>query len=132
MILRRTRKPLAVVAVTVVVVLALPFGAAADDGDGREVRAGRSCSSGSETTVRARTDDGSIRVELRIDPARPGPWRVIFLHERRIVYRGTLRPSSTSGNVRLRRTVRDLYGRDSLVFRSSGPRGESCRIAVEL
>ena len=82
--------------------------------------------------LRARTDDGSIRVELRIDPVRPGPWRVIFLHERRIVYRGTLRPSSGNGNVRLRRTVRDLYGPDSLVVRSSGPRAESCRIGVEL
>jgi hypothetical protein len=131
-ILRRTRKTLAVVAVTVVVVLALPFGAAADDGDGREVRVSRSCSRGSDTMLRARTDDGSIRVELRIDPSRPGAWRVIFLHERRIAYRGTLRPSSSSGTVRLRRTVRDLYGRDTLVIRSSGPRGESCRIAVEL
>ena len=54
------------------------------------------------------------------------------LHERRIVYRGTLRPSSSSGNVRLRRTVRDLYGPDSLVIRSTGPRAESCRIAAEL
>jgi hypothetical protein len=131
-ILRRTRKTLAVVAVTVVVVLALPFGAAADDGDGREVRVSRSCSRGSDTMLRARTDDGSIRVELRIDPSRAGAWRVIFLHERRIAYRGTLRPSSSSGNVRLRRTVPDLYGRDSLVFRSTGPGGESCRVAVEL
>jgi hypothetical protein len=131
-ILRRTRKTLAVVAVTVVVVLAIPFGAAADDGDDREVRVSRSCSRGSETMLRARTDDGSIRVEIRIDPSRPGAWRVIFLHERRIAYRGTLRPSSSSGTIRLRRTVRDLYGRDSLVIRSSGPRGESCRIAVEL
>jgi len=129
-ILRRTRKTLAVVVVTVVVVLALPFGAAADDGP--EVRVTRSCSSGSEMSLRARSDAGSIRIELRIDPARPGPWRVIFLHERRIAYRGTLRPSSSSGNVRLRRTVRDLYGRDSLVIRSTGPRGDSCRIAAEL
>lgn len=123
---------LAVAAVALVAALALPFGAAADDGGDREVRAVRSCSNGSETMLRARTDDGSIRVELRIDPARPGPWRVIFLHERRIVYRGTLRPSSSSGNVRLRRTVRDLYGPDSLVIRSTGPRAESCRIAAEL
>jgi hypothetical protein len=124
--------PLAVAAAALVAALALPFGAAADDGGDREVRAARKCSNGSETMLRARTDDGSIRVEFRIDPARPGPWRVIFLHERRIAYRGTLRPSSSSGNVRLRRTVRDLYGPDSLVIRSSGPRGESCRIAAEL
>ena len=132
MILPRTRKTLAVVAEALAATLVLPFRAAADDGDGREVRVSRSCSRGSETMLRARTDDGSIRVELRIDPARPGPWRVIFLHERRIAFRGTLRPSSSSGNVRLRRSVRDLYGRDSLVIRSTGPRGESCRIAVEL
>jgi hypothetical protein len=131
-ILRRTRKTLAVVAVTVVAVLALPFGAAADDGDDREIRVTRACSSGSETSLRARTDDGSIRVELRIEPDRRGPWRVVFLHERRIAYRGTLRPSSSSGTVRLRRIVPDLFGRDSLVIRSSGPRGESCRIAAEL
>ena len=132
MILRRTRKTLAVVAVALAATLVLPFRATADDRDGREVRVTRSCSRGSETMLRARTDDGSIRVELRIEPARSGPWRVVFLHERRIAYRGTLRPSSSSGNVRLRRTVRDLYGRDSLVIRSTGPRGESCRIAAEL
>lgn len=132
MILRRTRKTLAVVAVTVVVALALPFGAAADDGDDREVRVTRSCSNGSEASLRARKDDGSIRVELRIEPDRRGSWHVIFLHERRIAYRGTLRPSSSSGTVRLRRTVPDLYGRDTLVIRSSGPRGESCRVAAEL
>jgi hypothetical protein len=131
-ILRRTRKTLAVVAVTVVVVLALPFGAAADDGDDREVRVSRSCSRGSDAMLRARTDDGSIRVELRIDPSRPGAWRVIFLHERRIAYRGTLRPSSSGGTVRLRRSVPDLFGRDGLVIRASGPRGESCRVATEL
>jgi hypothetical protein len=131
-ILRRTRQTLAVAAVALAATLVLPFRAAADDGGDREVRATRSCSRGSETMLRARTDDGSIRIELRIDPSRAGSWRVIFLHERRIAYRGTLRPSSSSGNVRLRRTVPDLYGRDSLVFRSTGPRGESCRVAVEL
>jgi hypothetical protein len=131
-ILRRTRQTLAVAAVALAATLVLPFRAAADDGGDREVRATRSCSRGSETMLRARTDDGSIRIELRIDPGRAGSWRVIFLHERRIAYRGTLRPSSSSGNVRLRRTVPDLYGRDSLVFRSTGPGGESCRVAVEL
>jgi hypothetical protein len=129
-ILRRTRKTLAVAAVALAATLVLPLRAAADDGDDREVRVARSCSRGSETTLRARTDDGSIRVEVRIDAAQPGPWRVIFLHERRIAFRGTLRTSS--GDVRLRRTVRDLYGRDSLVIRSTGPRGESCRIAAAL
>ena len=69
-----------VVATAIVVTLALPFGAAADDGDDREVRVTRSCSRGSDTSLRARTDDGSIRVELRIDPDRRGPWSVIFLH----------------------------------------------------
>jgi hypothetical protein len=131
-ILRRTRQTLAVAAVALAATLVLPFRAAADDGSDREVRATRSCSRGSDTMLRARSDDGSIRIELRIDPGRAGSWHVIFLHERRIAYRGTLRPTSSSGNVRLRRTVPDLYGRDSLVIRSTGPLGESCRIAVEL
>jgi hypothetical protein len=128
-----TRNTLAVAAAALVAVLALPLGAAADDGDDREVRVQGACTRGSETTLRARTDDGSIRVEVRIDTNRRGAsWRVIFLHERRIAYRGTLRTSRSSGSVRLRRTVPDLYGRDSLVVRSSGPRGESCRVVAEL
>ncbi len=131
MSLRSARK-LAVAVATLAVMLATPLGAAAADDDDREVRKTGTCSRGSETTLRARSDDGSIRVELRIRTGRSGsPWRVIFLHERRIAYRGVLRTSG-SGTVRLRRTVRDLYGRDSLVVRSSGPRQESCRVAAEL
>lgn len=105
--------------------LAVPLPAAADDD--REVRG--ICSHGSETRLRVREDDGSLRIELRIDTGRRGArWSVIVLHERRIAFRGVLRTTRSSGSLRLRRSVRDLYGRDTIVVRASGPRRETCRI----
>ena len=126
----RARVAGGIVALAFACALAVPLPAAADDDD-REVRG--TCSRGSETRLRVREDDGSLRVELRIDTGRRGArWSVIVLHERRIAFRGVLRTTRSSGSLRLRRSVRDLYGRDTIVVRASGPRRETCRISATL
>jgi len=129
----RARLLVAVVVLTVGAVLAVPPGAAARAGDDREVRVRGVCSRGSEVELRARSDDGSIRIELRIDTGRRGAtWAVILLHERRIVFRRLVRTTRSSGSLRLRRVARDFYGRDTIVVRASGPRREVCRVAATL
>lgn len=109
--------------------LALPAGAAADDGDDRDdVRKVGTCTGSSRTTLRLRVDDGSIRIELEVETDRSsGRWTVIVLHERRIAYRGTMRTRS-SGSFKLRYAVPDWIGMDSVVARATGPRQETCRV----
>ena len=114
------------------VVLSLPVAASAGPVDDEDVRVRKACSRGSEATLRVRADDGVLRVELRVDPRRRGGrWSVVLLHERRIVYRGRLAPSG-GGSVRLRRNVPDLFGRDAVTARASGPLRETCRLTATI
>ena len=109
------------------VALLLPAVASADD-DG-EVRKAGTCTGSSRMTIRLRPDDDRIRVELEIRTRRQGSaWNVILLHERRIAFRGVVR--SRGDTVRVRRSIADWFGRDSIVVRASGPRLESCRVSA--
>lgn len=106
--------------------------AAADEGDGSEVRKAGSCTGSSRSSLRVRSKDDALEVEFEIDARRSGTWNVILLHERRIVFRGPLRARGTSSSVRLRRTLADWYGRDAISVRASGPRAETCRVSAFL
>jgi hypothetical protein len=111
--------------------LALPVPAGAGPGGARDddVRREGTCTGRSETSLRLRADDGRIEVELEIEASRPGSrWSVILLHERRIVFRGALRARDDS--VRLRKTVPDWFGSDTVVARATGPRREACRVSA--
>jgi hypothetical protein len=124
-------RSLALLALTsICVALALPVPAAAGGDDGRdEVRREGTCTGRSETTLRLRADDGEIRIELEIETSRrESRWSLILLHERRIVFRGTLRARDDS--VRLRRRVPDWFGSDTVVARATGPRAETCRVSA--
>ena len=96
----------------------------ADDDPGRvEAR----CSRDSEAELRLRVRGSRISVELDIDVERPGgAWRVIVLHERRTAFRGTIRPGG-SGSIRLRKTVPNWFGTDTVTVRATAARGETCR-----
>lgn len=130
----KTRARALVVAALAVAAAALAAAALAAPAladDEREVRARSECSLGHVAELRVRADDGELRLELRIGSPRPARWSVIVLHERRIAFRGILR-ATRSGGVRLRRTLDDLYGRDRIVVRASGPRRELCRLAATI
>jgi hypothetical protein len=113
--------------------LALPLPASGSAGDDRDdVRRTGTCTHTSETTLRLRTHDGAIRVELEIDGQRPrSRWAVILLHERRIAFRGTLR-ARNGGALELRRTVPDWPGLDTIAVRAAGPDRETCRVSAAL
>ena len=131
--LRLARVPLVIAAAACAAALAAPVQAAPADDDDREARVTGACSRTSEIRLRVRADDRTLRVELRIDTRRRGaPWSVVLLHERRIAFRGVVRTTRSSGSARLRRTVRDLFGRDTLVVRASGPGRETCRVRATL
>ena len=120
--------------VLAVAVLAVPVDALAGRADGEDdVRATGRCSRASEATMRLRTDDGTIRVELRVDTNRArAPWRVVLLHDRRLAFQGVVRTSGSSRSLRLRRELPDWFGRDDVVARATGPRGETCRVSATI
>jgi hypothetical protein len=109
--------------------------ARADDGDGKEgrveLRREVACSASSRVKLRARAEDGRIRLELEVDTRRnAASWTVVLLHERRIVFRSSRRTLPPSGSFEVRRVVDDWFGPDAVVARATGPAGETCRVSV--
>ena len=112
----------------ILLALTLAAPALADD----DVRVEGSCGAGAESRLRLRADDGSIRVEFRVDSRRSGErWRVALVHERRVVWRGRIRTRS-GGSFRVRRSVPDYDGADEISVRASGPGGNTCQAGATL
>ena len=107
--------------------------AAADASADDRVELRGKCSAGSAWRLRVEAEDRDLEIEFRIEPRlRTGLWQVIVLHERRIVLRRTLRTPAGGGSVRVRTTVPDWWGTDSLVVRATGPRNELCRASATI
>ncbi len=119
-------------AVAVCVALALALGAAApalgsarDDDD---ARVKGTCGRGVTSQLRLRAEDGAISVEFELDSNRGGRrWRLVLVHERRVVWRGRARTRSGSGSFRIRRSVPDFSGVDQVSVRASAPSGNTCQ-----
>ena len=107
--------------------LLLPTVAAADDGE-QEVRRAGTCTGSSTATIRLEADDGKIAIEFEVRK-RPSTraWRVVLLHERRVAFQGLVKPRSGGRTIRLRTTVPDWFGKDTIVVRATGPGIETCR-----
>jgi hypothetical protein len=127
-------RPLVVLAVAALLVLAAPVTARADDGDEADVRVERSCTARSTVRLRVRTrDEDELRVDYAIRTARRGAsWSVVVVHERRIAWRGPARTGSSSGDLSRRLTLPDWPGRNTVTVRALGPGGEVCRASVTI
>lgn len=130
----RIRAALAAVAIA----LAVPAtGAASDDEDENESVTRVSCVGGTaELRLRAEDDDdeagGEITIELRVDVRRPVfTWRLVLLHERRIVYQGT-RSTRSGYSLRFARSVPEWHGRQTVAARLATPSGRSCRLEATI
>ena len=113
--------------------VAVPARAAADDGGARgDVRVTQSCTARSRAELRVRArDHDELRVDLELQTGRRGaPWTVVIVHERQLVFRGSLRTSTSSGTLTVRRTIADWFGEDGLGVRATGPGGEICRVSA--
>jgi hypothetical protein len=99
-----------------------------DEERGRVDAAGR-CGVTSRWRLRVEARDGVIRVEFEMSRAsgRAGPlrWRVVLLHERRIVARAVL-VTRRGSSARLRRQVPDYPGADAIAVRAVSASGEIC------
>lgn len=113
----------------VLAVLAAPATAAADDDEAR-VRA--SCA-GAEIRLRLDAEERrTIEIELRVDARRAGrTFRIVLLHERTLVLKG-LRRTTSSGSLRIRTSVDDWPGRETVTARVGTPSGRTCVIAATI
>jgi hypothetical protein len=72
-----------------------------------------------------------IEVELRIRVPNPvKSWRIVLLHERQLVFQGRGRSSGDGYSYRLRRTLPNWPGAETIVVRMTAPSGRTCRIAA--
>ena len=140
----RSRIALAAVAIA----LAVPgLGAAGDDEEDDNESVTRVSCVGGTAELRLQADGGGgdddddddgdrrdrIEIELRVDVRRPvASWRLVLLHERRIVYQGTRSSIRFGYGLRYERTVPDWYGRQTVAARLSTSSGRACRLEARI
>src|SRR3954447_11028437 len=61
-------------------------------GDRPEVRVAGSCGRGASSTLKLKARDGGIEAEFEVHGRAGSAWRVVFVQERRTVWRGRGRP----------------------------------------
>jgi hypothetical protein len=140
----RTCAALAAVAIA----LAVPTpGAASDDEEGTVAVTRAPCLGGTAQLRLEAEDDGEgegeadlgipdesgINVQLRVTLRRPVVfWRLVLLHERRIVYRGTRRTNGSGYSLRYGRRVPEWLGRQTVVARVATFSGRTCRLEATI
>ena len=95
-------------------------------GGGREVRAGGSCGRGASASIKVKERDGGLEAELEVHHRRNERWRVVLVHERRVVARGSARTGGRSGSFSFERRIQNFGGPDFVLGRAYGPRGLTC------
>ncbi|MDX6569807.1 MAG: hypothetical protein QOH15_2385 [Gaiellales bacterium] len=116
----RTRLGLLLVLVSLALV---PVAALAKDGR-PEVRTSVSCGSGVTAALRLRAQGGQIRARFEVGSSRAGLWHIVFVHERRVAWRG-----SATSSFEVERSLPDFPGSDAVSARATGPRGVVCQVA---
>ena len=101
-------------------------------GDRPEVRVAGSCGRGATSSLKLKARDGGIEAEFEVHGRTGASWRVAFVQERRTVWRGRARTSSTSHSFSVERRLGDYPGPDQIFARAVGPRGVTCQATATL
>jgi hypothetical protein len=119
------------IAPVVLVAVLAPLAAPAVAKDGEVIRRG-ACSGSADWKLKASPDDGRIEVEAEVDSNKNGQtWTWKLVHNGSVSARGTATTSGPSGSFDVRRTVVNVKGDDSLVFRAHNDASdETCRGAL--
>jgi hypothetical protein len=139
------RIPVALAAVAIALAVPAP-GAASDDEEDNVSVTRVSCIGGTaELRLEAVDDDedeadigivegvSGIAVELRVRVRRPVVfWRLVLLHERRIVYRGVRRSIGSGYLLRYTSRVPEWLGRQTVVARVATYSGRTCRLEATI
>ena len=96
-----------------------------------DVRAAGACSKGVAAELRLKSEERGIELRFKLRQTQASSaWRVALVQERRVVWKGTVRPRSRS--FELRRMLQDLPGDDTVTASAWGPRGLGCRVTATL
>jgi hypothetical protein len=113
-----------VLALLTAAALVLPASASADD----DTRVRAACAGGT-AELRLKADNDTIEVELRLSARKSGTWRIVLLHERTLVFQGTRRTTGSGYSFRVRRTIPDWPGRETVTASMRTASGRTCRLA---
>jgi hypothetical protein len=98
-----------------------------------DVRVAGVCSKGVASELRLKSEERVIEVRFKLRQTQASiAWRVALVHERRVVWKGTVRTGRQSHSFELRRVLQDLPGHDTVNARAWGPRGLGCRATATL
>src|SRR3954468_14841776 len=100
-------------------------------GNRPEVRVAGSCGHGASSALKLKARDGGIEAEFEVH-GRTGLWRVVFVQEQRVAWRGNARTSSVSHSFAVERRLGDYPGPDQVLARAVGPRGITCSATATL
>jgi hypothetical protein len=101
-------------------------------GDRPEVRVAGSCGRGATSKLKLKADDGAIEAEFEVHGRAGSRWRVVFVQENRIVWRGRARTGGPSRSFSVERRLSDYAGPDHVTARAVGPRGITCQATAIL
>lgn len=103
-------------------------------GGGGDVRAAGHCSAGSTWTLKAKGDDGRIRLEMEVDSNRGGqPWRVGITDDKVRVFSGTRVTKAPSGSFSVELRTANRAGADAFIGTARNTRtAELCVAHVRL
>jgi hypothetical protein len=105
--------------------------AAADrgGGGGPEVERQGTCSGSAHWKLKAKPDDGRLKIEAEVDANRVGQvWSWRILHDGFVSFRGTRTTQAPSGSFSVERRVVNMSGPDSIGFRARNhASGQTCR-----
>jgi hypothetical protein len=101
-------------------------------GDRPEVRVAGSCGRGATSKLKLKADDGQIEAEFEVHGRSGAKWRVVFVQENRIAWRGSARTASASRSFSIERRLSDYAGPDHVTARAVGPRGITCQATATL
>ena len=101
-------------------------------GDRPEVRVAGSCGRGATSKLKLKARDGVIEAEFEVHGRAGATWRVAFVQEARIVWRGHARTLGPSRSFSIERRIPDYPGADQVTARAVGPRGITCQATATL
>src|SRR3954469_14321557 len=87
-------------------------------GDRPEVRVAGSCGRGASSALKLKARDGAIEAEFEVHGRAGSAWRVVFVQERRPVWRGRGRPGGPSRSFSIERRLGDYAGPDQIFARA--------------
>jgi hypothetical protein len=97
-----------------------------------EVRVAGACGRGATSKLKLKARDGAIEAEFEVHGRAHQTWRVVFVQESRIVWRGHARTASLSSSFSVERRISDYAGPDQVTARAVGPRGLTCQASATL